>query len=149
MAKEMRLSVSAVIERDNEYLFVKNEKSGLWSLASGKIEFRESPEHALVRECRQEIGTYVDVNNLVGVYQFVSMNKNWITDFVYACTLKGEPRIVRPREISEIAWLSLDDLHKLRIKGELRSGKAQTNPIEDYISGKSYPLGIIRKSRNR
>ena len=151
MANELRLTVSAVIERDEHYLFVRNRKSGLWSLPSGKLEYKETPTQALIRECRQEIGAYVDVIGLIGIYQFNSMHDNWITDFAHQCRLRGEPRIVRPKEIDKIEWLTLEDIYELKRKRELRSGRVQIDPIEDFLKkGRpELPSDLIKKPRTR
>ena len=155
---KLRLTVSAVIPRyedrklkDNQYLFVENVESGLWSLPSGKIEYRETPKSALQRECIEEIGVIIEIKGLIGIYQFISLHRNWVTDFAYLGRLLSEPKIIRPGEIAQIKWFNLEKIYDLRKERMLRSGKAQTTPIEDliYSEGKILPLNLVKKSRGR
>lgn len=138
MAKEIRLTASAVIKRDDSYLMVRDRETGLWSMPGGKIEYMESPKDAIKRESLEEIGRVVNVKGLIGIYQFLSSRNNWVTDFSYLCSISGNPRIVRPKEISDLRWFKLDELYSLSKNNQLRAGRAQIGVIEDYAEGKGF-----------
>lgn len=55
------LVVAAVIRKDNKYLIAQRKADSRsapskWEFPGGKVEFREDPEAALVRELKEELG---------------------------------------------------------------------------------------------
>ncbi len=60
---------AALVAEDNRILIqrrpVGKQMAGLWEFPGGKIEPRETPEDALVRELREELGIAVDVSSLI------------------------------------------------------------------------------------
>jgi ADP-ribose pyrophosphatase YjhB (NUDIX family) len=139
MPGEVKLSVSIVIpdqirkdRSKDKYLLVLNKKTDFWSLPSGKLDHGENPRQALQRESREEIGTEVNTVKFLGIYQFISTNRNWITNFTYMGVPLETPKIVRPNEISELEWFTLRQINDLKTIGKLRSHRGQINPIENY-----------------
>lgn len=64
--REAKVGVSALIEREGKVLLVLrgiDPGLGKWSLPSGFVDWDESPESALVRECAEETGLLIE--NLV------------------------------------------------------------------------------------
>ena len=59
----MIVVVAAVIEHDGAFLVTRRQKgvhlAGLWEFPGGKIQDGESPEEALIRELREELGINV------------------------------------------------------------------------------------------
>jgi ADP-ribose pyrophosphatase YjhB (NUDIX family) len=49
-----KISTKAIFCRDDKILFVKDYKEK-WELPGGRIEFGETPENALRRECIKEL----------------------------------------------------------------------------------------------
>ena len=156
MTNKLRQTVSAVIPKyldreffKNEYLFVKDAESGLWSHTSGKIEHGENPLLAMQRESSEEIGTMLDIKGIIGIYQFYSQHKNWVTDFTFLGYILQEPKIIRHKEIAEIKWFSLEKIYNLRRDRKLKAGKAQTTPIENliYHNCAPWPKDLVKKSR--
>ena len=60
--------VAAMIEQNGRLLICRRPEgkalAGMWEFAGGKIEPGETPEQALVRECREELGITVAPQSL-------------------------------------------------------------------------------------
>ncbi len=103
-------AVVAVIEKDGEYLIQKRSSKGLladlWEFPGGKIEKGESPEQALAREIKEELGVRLKSAKLF------SKLEHFYTQFrvklsVFHCNLHDYPSVDRCRK-----WVSLRNLSK-------------------------------------
>jgi len=87
----------------------KGHLGGLWEFPGGKAEAGETPEQALIRECREELGCGVEiVESLPVVRHAYSHFKIEMSPFI--CRLEsggGEPRAL---ENQEFKWIGMDEL---------------------------------------
>lgn len=83
--------------------------AGLWEFPGGKLEDGESPEEALVRECREECGIDVKVERIVDV-TFHRYPEHDVLLLFYRCVLlAGE---VRHLQVADHAWVLPRDLDR-------------------------------------
>ena len=91
------------------------EAHGAWELPGGKIDFSETPEHAVVRECKEEIGCDIAI---IRVLPFVGSNMWRRNDggeqqAIYMCYearwMNGDPKPLA-NKVSEIRWYSRNEI---------------------------------------
>lgn len=113
----MLLVVAAALTNEvGEILLQKRpegrQMAGLWEFPGGKVESGESPESALVRELKEELGIDVDSQNLIPLTFASAQNgdRNMIL-LLYRCTRwQGEPTAL---ESPELCWRTAADMHDL------------------------------------
>jgi mutator protein MutT len=94
-----------------EYLLVKHAYDSRWySAPGGGVEAGESPQTAVIRELREELGVEITLEYLVGIYE-VDWGPRTTLVYLFACKIvSGEPRINQPEEIESFAWFTPDQM---------------------------------------
>jgi len=97
---------AAVVIREGRVLLTRRAEgqhlAGMWEFPGGKLEDGESPEEALVRECREECGIDVEVGEIVDVTHHRFPEKDVLLLF-YRCELRrGE---VLHLQVADHAWV--------------------------------------------
>ena len=83
---------------------------GEWELPGGHIEFQESFEDNLVRECKEELGINVEVGNLTSVSPNMKYDNHYIVFTFIASSYKREPKLMEPDKHYEWKWFNLNSL---------------------------------------
>ena len=104
---------AAVVIREGRVLLTRRADgqhlAGMWEFPGGKLEEGESPEEALVRECREECGIEVEVDEVLDVTHHRFPEKNVLLLF-YRCGLRaGE---VRHLQVADHAWVTPAELDR-------------------------------------
>ena len=102
------VAAAALVDADNRVLIARRPQgksmAGLWEFPGGKVHDNETPEAALVRELREELGIDVCLECLAP-FTFAShaYEKFHLLMPLYLCrTWEGE---ITPREGQEIKWV--------------------------------------------
>ncbi len=97
--------VAALIRRQNKILIcqrpIGKARALLWEFVGGKVERGETPQQALVRECKEELDLTVEVGN-----EFCRVTHEYDDVIVYLtlflCTARGEPKLL---EHNDMKWV--------------------------------------------
>ncbi|HVK61477.1 MAG TPA: (deoxy)nucleoside triphosphate pyrophosphohydrolase [Bdellovibrionales bacterium] len=86
--------------------------AGHWEFPGGKIEKNESPEEALARELREELGIEATVGNLKLASSHTYGETGIVILFYEVLFWKGEPKTVHHMELR---WIDPEELKTLNI----------------------------------
>jgi 8-oxo-dGTP diphosphatase len=139
----MKTVVAAVIERADRRLLIgqrrRNDTSPLkWEFPGGKVEKNETPEAALARELREELGVQLLRCAPIGKVEHKYANVGEMLEILfYAATIKeGE---VSPRSFERIAWVLPKEL------GDYDFLAANSLLIANLATGKIKPAEILEQ----
>ena len=138
------LTVAAVIEHDDKFLFVEEFATGRRVLTQpgGHIETDESPEQAVVREVFEEAGCSVECEDMIGVYLWIHpQTRQQFLRIVFAARfISWDDDAQLDDGILARRWMSLDDIRARR--RDLRT-PAALKCVEDYLSGRRAADGML------
>lgn len=103
--------VAALIWDNSKFLIcqrpVNKARPLLWEFVGGKVEPGESPEQALIRECREELAISLSVSDVfmdvIHTYPDITVH---LTLYNAAIT-EGIPQLL---EHNDIRWISVDNI---------------------------------------
>ena len=126
---ENKLIAHSLIMFKNKYLVIKrsdikrgekNYYPSYWDIPGGSVEDGELPRQAAIRECQEEVGLVISLENIIHEDSNFDKGKNTMfTRLVYICTLKNTNDYViqlDPEEHSEYRLISsLDEMSNEKI----------------------------------
>jgi 8-oxo-dGTP diphosphatase len=140
----MRTVVAAVIERSDRRLLIgqrrRSDTSALkWEFPGGKVEPGETPEAALARELREELGTTLRKWAPIGrvVHKYAETPEELEIVFFAAAISEGQ---LTPRTFENVAWVLPKEL------GEYDFLAANEGLVANLATGKIKPGEILEES---
>ena len=105
------ISVVAAIICDGDHIFATQRGYGdwkdYWEFPGGKVEPKETPEEALVREIREELGAEINIDSYLTTVDY-NYPKFHLNMRCYLCrVINGELTL---KEHEAARWLSKDEL---------------------------------------
>ena len=114
-----------VLNENNEMLLekrslTKKQSPGKWALCAGHIEAGDTPENAILREVKEEIGIDITKNDLEFLDVFRrdkkfdngQHNNTYIYIYIYKTNKKVEDYIIQIEELSEVKYFPIKDIEK-------------------------------------
>ena len=92
------------------------EFKGMWEFPGGKIELRETPQQALVREIQEELDTAIRVGELIETIEYDYPDFHLSMDCFWCEVMEGdlvlleaqEARWLTKKELDSVKWLPAD-----------------------------------------
>ena len=129
--EKVRVGTGLIVVKNGQVLVGKRKGShaaGLFSFPGGHLDWNETWEDCLLRELSEECGEKIKVsmkyfsperkeffvtNDIMPQY-----NKHYITIFMVADWIDGEPENMEPEKCEGWSWIGFDDLKLLSQEGE-------------------------------
>lgn len=135
MDKHIGLGTQIIVRnKEGEILLSKRSKEigfGEWELPGGHLEFGETFEQCVRRECREELGIEVKVSNLVSVAPNFIQDNHYIVFVFLSSSFVGVPENKEPEVHSDMKWFPEDQLPENLFV-------ASKNALDNYRSGVMY-----------
>lgn len=137
-------TVAVVVEdAQGRFLMVEEHSGGrvVFNQPAGHIEENEAIVDAMRREALEETGWDIEPQHFLGFYTYKAP-ANGVTYYRFCFTGKARRKLTDEldKDIITAHWLSLDEIRQLG--DQLRSPLIMQS-IEDYRSGRRYPLDVI------
>jgi len=138
------VTVAAIIERHDKYLFVREEVRGkvVINQPAGHLEEGESLIDAVIRETMEETRYEFTPTGLVGIYRSTAEEDSDITylRFLFCGDLGRHINGALDKDIISAEWLTLEQIKACRT--EHRSPLVMQN-IEDFLAHTPHSLSVI------
>jgi 8-oxo-dGTP diphosphatase len=114
---EGKIAQKAIIVKENKVLLLRDPRMDevIWEIPGGRMNIEEEPRVAVAREIREELGIEIEVGPVLHMEQFIQGNEGKRAFvIVYECRMKDQMAQITmsPEEVSEIAWVSAEELPK-------------------------------------
>ena len=139
------VTVAAVIERGGKFLFVEEMIDGrrVLNQPAGHLDPGESLPAACAREVLEETAHRFTPTALVGVYRWHYAPQDiTFLRFCFSGEVGEAEKRALDKEIVATHWFSLDEL---KARSAMHRSPLVQKCVEDYLSGKSYPLALFSK----
>ena len=122
------LGVAAAVVADHKLLIVQ-EKNGIhagkWGLPKGYVDEAELPEHAAIRELKEETGLNGEVLRILGIRTRVKTEKTAV--FICYLVEASDYKTARcEKEISDIKWVKSTQIDEINWLSTTMKSLAQT-----------------------
>ena len=121
----MKQAVTAVIRQGDQILLHQRSlnsrgQPGKWENAGGEIDEGETPENAIVREIKEELGVDFIIEKRIYEDVFKSGPDDWNV-IIFSGSIVGTPQVMIPEETSEVKWFKLSELKDVDLASYTRA----------------------------
>ena len=138
------VTVAAVIERGGKFLLVEEQTSQgqLFNQPAGHLEADESLLAAVVRETLEESAHQFEAQHLIGIYRWhSSASDTTYLRFAFAGRILAHyPEQALDQGIIRAVWMTAEEI---RASHAHHRSPLVLRCVEDFLSGKRYPLDIL------
>jgi len=121
----MKQAVTAVIQQEDKILLHRRSlesrgQAGKWENAGGEIDEGETPEMAIVREIKEELGVDFTIEKRIYEDDFDSGDDMWHV-IIFGGSIVGTPQVMDPVETMEVRWFSIAELKDVDLASYTRA----------------------------
>jgi len=151
-----KIKIGVIITDDKNRILLIKEKikknnKALWNIIKGSYgDNKENIFEASQRECLEEIGVNIKIEDLQGCYIAQKNTTNYVMIVFNAKITKGEPHPKPPEEqrnknedIREIKWFTKKEVSRMR-KNDFISSRINFI-INDWLKNNKTPLNAIKQ----
>ena len=108
-----------ILNEKSQVLLIRRSDSDLWALPGGFNDLGETPAECGARECLEETGYEIKINELLGVFsskKYEYVHYQWKDNEMVHILFRGTVTGVFPKtsdETKEIRWFAKDDFPEL------------------------------------
>lgn len=147
MPDKIHLTVATVVEREGQFLMVKETKAGRQYInqPAGHVEPGEDIIAAALRETHEETGWVVSVSGFLGISTYLAE----VTGVTYyrmtfvATPLHLDTEAVIDQDIDLALWMNVEEIRENR--EHLRSPLV-LSCLDDYLEKRIFPMEIFRNT---
>ncbi|MBU1111767.1 MAG: NUDIX domain-containing protein [archaeon] len=130
------LVIAGYIIHQNKVLLIHHRKLNLWLPVGGHIDENETPNQALLREIKEEIGIDVEILNKSNIPAEGNIKCNLATPFYvnvhsvgdhdhcclfYVCKAINPEQLKINNELKNFEWFAKDDLNKDHVPADVKN----------------------------
>ncbi len=130
MEPQTQVVVAAMIEGEDGRILIAERPvgkfmAGWWEFPGGKVEFGESPEDALAREVREELGIEIAVGDPFHAVNVARSETTAVFVVFYWCRWTGGE--LQLLDAGDVAWVTAEELDDVRF---LESNRAVVEKLK-------------------
>ena len=138
------VTVAAIIEQDGKFLLVEEHTTqGVrFNQPAGHLESNESLLAAVAREALEETAYEFEPQHLIGIYRWhASQSDTTYLRFAFTGrTLAHHPQQALDEGIIRAVWMTPEEIRASQTR---HRSPLVLRCVEDYLSGKRYPLELL------
>ena len=132
-----KVGIGVIVLKEKKVLLGKRRNShgaGTWSFPGGNLEYFESFGKCVLREVKEETGLdvrLIDEFPIATTNDFFEEEKHYVTLYLRAAYLQGEPRVIEPDKCERWGWYSWNNFPKPLFLPVLNLLKQGYNPFKN------------------
>ena len=138
------VTVATIVPRDGRFLIVEERVRGelVLNQPAGHLEPEETLADAARRETAEETGWSVEIEHVVGIYQWSNAEGEHFIRFTFAArALQHDPLQPLDDGIVRAIWLTRDEIASGRVRPR---SPMVLRGIDDWLGGQRLPLAAVQ-----
>lgn len=130
--RPLKHAIVAIIEDGDKVLMIERAPMdtwpGYWSAVTGSMEAGETQQHAIVRECMEEVGLHVTPRRKL--WECVTKRAHFVLHW-WQCELAGRQEVTPdPSEVSAYRWVKRHEISEMKLMfGDSRWFYSEIYPV--------------------